>query len=282
MTSRRLRRAQRVVGILKLLVDRPGTVIPLATFAQRFDAAKSTISEDVAVIRESLEAFGLGRVETHFGAAGGVRYVPQIPPAETVGVITDLCRLLSSPERVLPGGFLYMTDIIFSPVWAAALGEIFATRFRETEPDYVLTVETKGIPMALMTARALGRPLVILRRDIRVTEGTAVHINYVSASTRRIQSMSLPRRALPVGARVVFIDDFMRGGGTARGMLDLMDEFDARVLGIGVLLETAEPGSKLVQDYTSLAVLERVDEAARLAEVAPSAWVRQLAAPAGS
>ena len=45
--------------------------------------------------------------------------------------------------------------------------------------DYVVTVETKGIPLAYEVAKSLGVQLVIVRRDNKVTEGPTVTINYV-------------------------------------------------------------------------------------------------------
>ncbi|MEW6523955.1 MAG: pur operon repressor [Bacillota bacterium] len=256
----RLKRSERVAAIIRMLVDRPSVVFPLTVFADRFDAAKSTISEDIALIRQSFEELGMGRVETLAGAAGGVRFFPHRTIEESHQIALQLCHRLSEPERLLPGGFLYMTDIIFSPAWAMQIGEIFATRFRDSEPQYVLTVETKGIPLALMTARALNVPLVISRRDNRVTEGSSVSINFISGSSGRIQTMSLPRRAVPVGARALIVDDFMKGGGTARGMVDLLAEFQAAVVGIAVLVETMDPQMKMVRDYVSLVELEAVDE----------------------
>src|SRR5690606_22849526 len=118
--------------------------------------------------------------------------------------------------------------------------------------------------------------LVIVRRTSRVTDGTVVSMNYVSGS-KRIERMSLSRRALPTGARVLVIDDFMKAGGSARGLADLMNEFGAEVLGIGVLVATAEPHAKLVDEYVALAVLEAVDPAAREVRVRPSQWVEALA-----
>jgi len=86
------------------------------------------------------------------------------------------------------------------------------TRFASLAPDYIMTVETKGIPLAFATARAANLPLVTVRRGSKVTEGSSVSINYVSGSTHRIQTMSLPRRAIPSGAKVLIIDDFMKAG----------------------------------------------------------------------
>ena len=46
--------------------------------------------------------------------------------------------------------------------------------------DYIVTVETKGIPLAYEVAKNLGIELVIIRRDNKITEGPTVTINYVS------------------------------------------------------------------------------------------------------
>jgi purine operon repressor len=127
-----------------------------------------------------------------------------------------------------------------------------------------------------MTARALGLPLVVARRDLRVTEGSSVTVNYVSGSTGHIQTMSLPRRALPQGAKVLVVDDFMKGGGTARGLKELLTEFSAQVLAMGILTATALPAEKLVEDYVALTVLQGVDERRRLVSVVPSRAVADL------
>jgi purine operon repressor len=265
-----MKRSERVVAILKTLMDRPSSVLPLGHFASQLDAAKSTISEDVSLIRETLNRLKSGTLETIAGATGGVRYFPTRDVSVTGTLVNELCQALSKPDRVLPGEFVYMTDIVFSPVWASLIGEVFATRYREAGAQYVLTVETKGIPVALSTARCLGVPLVVCRRDAMATEGPAVSINYVSGSSRRIQTMSLPKRALSQGARVLVVDDFMKGGGTAKGMMELVAEFGAKTVGTAVLIEMAEPSKKLVSDYFSLAILQSVDDANRKIDIRPS------------
>lgn len=241
-----------MVAIAHRLWDEPHRLLPLSAFAETLGAAKSTISEDLAFLRRVCERFGLGRVETVAGAAGGVRYTPHRTAAQIRALVEELCAKLSDPSRALPGGFLHTTDVISTPQTAAAIGEVFATLFHETRPDVVLTMEVKGIPLALMTARAFNVPLVTVRRGAGVTEGPSVSVNYVSGSSRLVQSMTLPLRAIPQGARVLFIDDFLRGGGTARGVYDLMREFRAEVVGIGVLVETDHPAEKLVDRYVAL------------------------------
>ena len=269
----KLRRGERIIAMTKTLLERPHKQFSLNYFTDFFRVAKSTVSEDITIIRQSLAKFGMGVIETYPGAAGGVKYLPYKVDGDISLFINNMCEKMSTADRILPGGFIYMTDIVFSPNFAKEVGDIFATKFSDVEIDYVITVETKGIPLALMTAHAFNVPLVIIRRDAKVTEGSSVSINYVSGSSRRMQSMTLARRALPVGAKVLIIDDFMKAGGTTQGMIDLMVEFDAQVAGIGVLVETAEPAQKLVKDYISLAVLESIDERTREIKIAPSAWV---------
>lgn len=254
-----MRRSERIAAITRVLTDNPHRLFPLKYFTEIFDSAKSSISEDLTIVKDVFETLKLGRVETLAGAAGGVRYIPLFPRDEIKSFLIDLCEKLSDPERVLPGNFLYMTDLIFTPSFVSKIGGIFATLFADYEPDYIITMETKGIPIALMTARAFNVPLVTIRRSSKVTEGSVVSINYVTGSARKIETMSLPRKALSERSKVIIIDDFMKAGGTARGMIDLMEEFNVEVLGIGVLVATAKPEKKLVDNYIPLVVLEDVD-----------------------
>lgn len=277
-----MRRSQRLAVIIRELVERPGRVIPLSYFAERLEAAKSSLSEDLALVREAFAGNGLGQVETIPGAAGGVLYRPALTPVRMQEVAQGFCQRLADPRRILAGGFLYLTDLVSDPFLLAEVAELFASRWYQLNPtgfapDYVVTVETRGIPVALMTARALGVPLVIVRRQALLTEGPVVTVNYLSGS-RRVETMSLPRRALAEEAKVVLVDDFMKAGGTIRGMLELMEEFGVTVLGVAVLVETAEPAEKPVSDYLSIARLLRVDDVDRTLEVEPAPWLKQPAA----
>ena len=119
-------------------------------------------------------------------------------------------------------------------------GAILAEHFQETKPDYVITVETKGIPLAYEVARYLGIQLIVVRRNTKITEGTAVSINYLTGNQGMLSVMSLSKRSLPPGSSLIFIDDFLRGGGTVRGIIDLVSEFDSELIGVGVMVDSKE------------------------------------------
>src|SRR5690606_18362746 len=134
----------------------------------------------------------------------------------------------------------------------------------------------KGIPVAMATAEALNCPMVIARRDSKATEGPVVTINYVSASSKRIQTMSLARRAVKEGQCGLIVDDFMKGGGTAKGLCELLKEFNIDVAVIGVVVSTDSRTVKMVRDYRSIMVLEEVDEITGEIMIEPASWLDRL------
>lgn len=153
-----------------------------------------------------------------------------------------------------------MTDILGRPDYVESIGRMIASIYMDRTIDAVMTMETKGIPIAYAVAAQFNVPVVIARRSSKVTEGATVSINYISGSSQRIQTMLLPRRSLNTGARVLIVDDFMKAGGTMRGMINLVQEFAAVVVGTAVFVEKQEQHSKLVEHYISLLKMVGSDE----------------------
>ncbi len=269
----RIRRNERVAALTKIVTTSPNHIFTLSHFCSMFGAAKSTMSEDIDMLKGVFSRFELGKLDTVTGAAGGVRYRPMMGKTEARQLISDLCEELARPSRLLAGGFLYLSDILSTPSIVRGMGIILASQYYDTAPDFVLTMETKGIPVALMTAEALGVPLVIARRSSNVYEGSAVNINYVTGSSGHLETMSLSRRAVKTGQRALIVDDFIKGGGTAKGMTDLMNEFGVTVAGMAFVMATASPGHKRVQGEKVLMVMDVSPDAPETLTVRPADWL---------
>lgn len=269
----KIRRNERMSAMMKILSDSPNRIFTLNTFCEMFGSAKSTMSEDIDILRAAVSAFGLGEMETVTGAAGGVRYRAKVRPSDALATITEICEALSGEERLLPGGFLYYSDILSDPQLVRKMGAILAGEYYAQNPDFVLTMETKGIPVALETANALGVPLVIARHSSKVYEGSAVNISYVSGTSGSIENMSLSRRAVKANQRALIVDDFLKGGGTAKGMSDLMREFNVSVVGMAFVMETLGPEKKRVSQQKSLMLLDIGSEEGAPAVVRPADWL---------
>ncbi len=256
----KFKKNERIGAIIYILTNNPNNIYTYNCFAEKFNSAKTTISEDIAVAKELVRKLKIGYIETITGANGGARFKYCVSEKETKEFLNELCTKISDKDRVLAGGFVFMMDILYSPKVTSKLGEIFASKFYDKEIDYVVTIETKGIPVALMTAKFLNVPLVIIRKDSKITEGPTVSINYVTGSTRKIQTMSLSRKSMVEDSKVLIIDDFMKAGGTAKGIIDMMKEFKVEVEGIGVFISTQDPKHKLIDDFVSLITLEELNE----------------------
>lgn len=253
-------RNARVSLITKTLIENPNKIISLNYFAEKFNAAKSTISEDILIVREIMEKFEEGKVETIAGASGGIKYVARVRKEVIEKFQEEIISYLCDKSRIVPGNFLYITDLMQNPKVIGKAGAILAQKFLDDKPDYIITVETKGIPLAYEVARFLGVQLIVVRRNTKITEGTAVSINYLTGTQGILSVMSLSKRSIKPDSRLVFIDDFLRGGGTVKGIIDLLAEFDSTLIGVGVMVDTKEVEKKLETKVFNFADYYGIDD----------------------
>lgn len=272
----KVRRSERLIDMTCYLLEKPHTLVSLTLFANRYDSAKSSISEDLTIIKKTFSDRGIGTLETVSGAAGGVMFIPKTSKEDARAFIEEMCDRLSEQDRLLPGGYVYLSDLLGNPAILKTTGKIIATQYLDKEVDAVMTVATKGVPIAQAVASYLNVPFVIVRRDSKITEGSTVSINYVSGSSERVEKMELSKRSLKQGSRVLIVDDFMKGGGTVNGMRSLIDEFEAELVGITVFAETKFSGERMVEDYTSLLCVDDVDVRDKRIHVSPGNYFDKL------
>jgi purine operon repressor len=268
-----MKRTERVGAIIKILSENPNKQYSLGYFCDLFGAAKSSVSEDIHAAKRILADFDLGVIETTGGAGGGVRLVPYISDREAEKALNEICEKLRDKNRILGNGFLYTSDIMFDSGIVKRAGEIFARRFKDLGADYVVTIETKGIPVALMTAHMLNLPLVVIRRESKISEGSTVSINYFSGAAERIQKMSISKRAVTPGTKAVIIDDFMRAGGSVKGISETLSEFDIEVVGTGVVIAATEPEKKKIHDFFPLIYIGSVNASEKTIEIFPNSLI---------
>ncbi|MBR6223586.1 MAG: pur operon repressor [Lachnospiraceae bacterium] len=263
-------RKERLTIITTILTSNPNHLYSLSYFSELFGSAKSTLSEDIAIIKESLKKYGKGEVEVLMGAGGGVRYLPINNTDDYDTLAAELTRKLSNPNRILPGGFIYTADIFYNPYYVDKMSKALWSSFSKTNPDFIITAEAKGIPLAMGVAKLFDKPLVVARRESKVTEGSVVTINYVSGTSRRIQTMSLSKRSVSEGQKTIIIDDFIAGGGTVRAIFEMMKEFQITVFGCGCAIATKEPERKRIENYKSLFTLEKIEEETQTISIKPN------------
>lgn len=268
-----MKRSHRVGAICQILTESPEKIYSLNYFCDKFSAAKSSISEDISAAKEAVKATGYGYIETIPGASGGVKFTSDISLEKVQDVQENLCAMLKEENRILGGGFLYTSDIMYNPAIVKGMAQIFAKKFRKAGANYVATIETKGIPVAFMTAELLNIPVIVIRRETKISEGATVSINYFPGSSERLQKMSISKRAAAPGSKVLIIDDFMRGGGSIKGIVEIFSEVDISVVGIGVAIANIEPKKKKVENYMPIVHLGDVNETTKKVTVIPNCQI---------
>ena len=267
------KRSDRLVDMTNYFLEHPHSLIPLTFFAERYKSAKSSISEDLAIVKRNFEQRHIGLIETVAGASGGVKYIPKMSKKDVESILLDLCSRLSDEDRLLPGGYVYLSDLLGNPDVLNKIGRIVASKYSHSQIGAVMTVATKGIPIAQTVAHFLNVPFVIARRDSKITEGATVSVNYVSGSSERVEKMELSKRSLQKGTNVLIVDDFMKGGGTVNGMKSMIQEFEANLAGIVVFAESTFKGRRMIEEYTSLLCVEKVDIKTRNITVVPGNYL---------
>lgn len=251
---------QRIATICSTLIKTPGKSYSLGYFKELFAASKPSISEDISIIKEAMENEGTGKIETVLGAHGGVRYVPHMNDAKKERFIKGLISKMADISRVLPGGYIYIADILSNPVYLDPMAQIMGEWFYKSHADVVVTVATKGIPIAMSVARMLGLPLAIAKKESKPADGSVFTINYMSGSSRRLQTMSISKRMIGEHTRAIVIDDFISGGGTLKAICDMLGEFNIHVAGLGAVIAGKYPQKKKIGDYKALLMLEELSD----------------------
>ena len=270
------RRSDRLIDMTRYFMERPHTLVSLTFFAERYESAKSSISEDLAIIKRTVKLRGIGILETIPGATGGAIFIPSIDGDEARAFIEDMTEQLSHQDRLLPGGYVYLSDLLGRPDVLRYVGRVIARQYIDKQIDAVMTVATKGVPIAQSVASYLNVPFVIVRRDSKITEGSTVSVNYVSGSSERIEKMELSKRSLKRGSHVLVVDDFMKGGGTVNGMKSMIEEFESELVGITVFAEGAFDGRRMVEDYTSLLKVDSVNTIDKTIHVSPGNYLEKV------
>jgi len=256
-------RPERIARIMWRLAKNPFRLFSLSDIAKSFEVSKTVISDDIEIISNAMKDEGRCNIVIDRGRGGGAYLVPTFDEADKRRFLEGVAEELSKEERFLPGGLIYYSDIVFDPHYTQWLGWALGSMFIDCGAEVVMTSEVKGIPIAIFVAQSLGLPLAVCRFRNRPSDGPAVALHYPSG-TGEVRAMYMGTRNLKKGAKVLIIDDFMRGGSTIAGMTMMAREFEATVVGKGVFIVSALPEQKAISGYKALLVLEKDEHGPRV------------------
>lgn len=130
------------------------------------------------------------------------------------------------------------------------IGQTFAEKFSKEGVTKVVTIESSGIAPSVFTAKTMGVDLVILKKSTsKILDDNIVQTKVASFTKGTEYQLTLNKKYVNAGDRVLVIDDFLAQGEAAQGAIRLIETQGAEVVGIGILIEKAfQPGNKALRE----------------------------------
>ncbi len=170
---------------------------------------------------------------------------------EKVKLLEDRIR---SDGEVLPGNVLKINSFLnhqVDPELMKKVGEEFSHLFKNSGITKVLTCEASGIAPGVMTAYELHVPLVFARKKKPATLNDAVYWADVYSYTKKVTNqICVEQKFLHKGERLLIIDDFLANGEAVKGMINIANQAEAEVAGVGIVVaKTFQGGSEWLKNH---------------------------------
>lgn len=171
--------------------------------------------------------------------------------------------------QALPGNILRVGSFLNQQIdcdFMMEIGREIARLYEGYGVDRILTVEASGIAIALAAGAAMHKPCVFAKKYrtgnvAGETYQTTVH----SFTHGNDYQMVVAKEYLPVGERVLLVDDFLANGAALEGLLEIVRQAGAQAVGAAVAIEKGfqDGGARLRGTgirVESLAIVESMDE----------------------
>ncbi len=177
-------------------------------------------------------------------------------------------------ERILkdgvvkPGNVLKVDSFLNHQMDIALMDQIgkeFHRRFRDAGVTKVLTIEASGIAIAYPVAREFGVPMVYAKKTKSINLDGELYVAEVTSYTHKENNrVIVSKKFLNPADKVLIIDDFLANGCALQGLISIVDEAEAEVVGLGVAIEKGfQPGGERLRNLgyrlESLAIVDSMD-----------------------
>ena len=149
-------------------------------------------------------------------------------------------KILTEGE-VLPGGILKVGGFLNQRIDTAllqAVGTEIARLFDGCGVNKILTIEASGIAVAVAAGIAMGAPVVFAKKHKTSNVDGAVYATVVHSFTHNTDyTVVVSRDYLTSADRVLLVDDFLANGAALRGLIELVSQAGAELVGACAAIE---------------------------------------------
>lgn len=124
------------------------------------------------------------------------------------------------------------------PLLMKEVGDEFARRYSDEVITKVLTIESSGIAPSTFLGLTLGAPVVFARKRKSLTLTDNLYTSKVHSFTKNeTNDISVSKNFINADDNVLIIDDFLANGEAVKGLLDIVNQAGAHVVGVGIVIE---------------------------------------------
>ncbi len=136
------------------------------------------------------------------------------------------------------------------PKLFVAMGKEIAARFKDKGIQRIVTIEASGIAVALPVAIEMDVPLVFARKKKSILMVDDVYHSVVYSYTKEENyDITISKKFLPAGEKVLIIDDFLASGEAAMGLAKLVKDAGDEVVGMAIAIEKSfQPGRERLEN----------------------------------
>ena len=142
----------------------------------------------------------------------------------------------------------------------------FFKLFKDCGVTRILTVEASGIAIAVLTAKYFNVPLVFAKKASHKNVGSDLYTAECYSFTHgKSYTMSVSKKYLPKGEKILIIDDFLADGNAVKALMKLVNDSGSETVGVGIAIEKGfQHGGKALRErgvnLQSLAIVESMNE----------------------
>ena len=129
------------------------------------------------------------------------------------------------------------------------IGKEFKRLFGDCGVTKILTIEASGIGIACVTAQFFGCPVIFAKKNKTKNIAGDVYTSKVESFTHgKVYDIIVSKEFLLPTDRVLLIDDFLANGSALQGLIKLVRDAGATLVGAGICVEKAfQPGGDLIR-----------------------------------
>ena len=145
------------------------------------------------------------------------------------------------------------------------MGKEFKRRFEGKNINKILTIEASGIGLAAIVAQYFNVPVVFAKKAKSINLEGDMYTAEVESFTHQVKNQVIvSKKFLEPKDHVLIIDDFLANGCALYGLIQIVNQAEATVEGIGIAIEKGfQAGGKLIRDLgyqvESLAIIDEMN-----------------------